>query len=112
MYHGRMFARRIVYQQSVSDDTEESIISKLGQICGLEYTRKLAAMFQDIRHGQDLNVGFKEFLASSEQTESEPRMDLSVTVLRTASWPFPTETFPLNLPTEVRYQITYLNVVF
>ena len=44
---------------SASDDAEASMISKLKQASGFEYTNKLQKMFQDIGTSKDLNEQFK-----------------------------------------------------
>jgi len=41
-----MLAKRLVQHMSASDDAEASMISKLKQACGFEYTSKLQRMFQ------------------------------------------------------------------
>jgi cullin 1 len=85
-----MLARRLINQQSVSIDAEEFMVTKLKvinnntkkkifirffyslkQICGYEFTGKLARMFQDIKVSDDLNNEFFEYLkleSSSNQT--------------------------------------------
>ncbi|TKS87370.1 Cullin-1 [Collichthys lucidus] len=47
-FYAKMLAKRLVHQNSASDDAEASMISKLKQACGFEYTSKLQRMFQDI----------------------------------------------------------------
>ncbi|CAH1242216.1 CUL1 [Branchiostoma lanceolatum] len=59
---------------SASDDAEASMISKLKQACGFEYTSKLQRMFQDIGVSKDLNEQFKKHLEKS----GEPLDVLSV----------------------------------
>ena len=49
-FYSKMLAKRLVQHMSASDDAEASMISKLKQACGFEYTSKLQRMFQvDIR---------------------------------------------------------------
>ncbi|RAL66599.1 hypothetical protein DID88_006289 [Monilinia fructigena] len=60
-FYSRMLARRLVHTSSSSDDAETSMISKLKEACGFEYTNKLQRMFQDIQISKDLNSGFKEY---------------------------------------------------
>ena len=47
-FYSKMLAKRLVQHMSASDDAEASMISKLKQACGFEYTSKLQRMFQDI----------------------------------------------------------------
>lgn len=44
-----MLAKRLIHSQSVSMDAEESMINKLKQACGYEFTSKLHRMFTDIK---------------------------------------------------------------
>lgn len=45
-FYSKMLAKRLVHHTSASDDAEASMISKLKQACGYEYTIKLQRMFQ------------------------------------------------------------------
>jgi cullin 1 len=45
-FYSKMLARRLINAASASDDAEESMISKLKDACGFEYTSKLTRMFQ------------------------------------------------------------------
>lgn len=48
-FYSKMLAKRLVQHVSASDDAEASMISKLKQACGFEYTSKLQRMFQVIK---------------------------------------------------------------
>ena len=47
---------------------QASMISKLKQACGFEYTSKLQRMFQDMSLSKDLNERFKQHIQSSGQS--------------------------------------------
>lgn len=64
-FYANMLAKRLVQHNSASDDAEASMISKLKQACGFEYTSKLQRMFQDIGVSKDLNDKFKAHLANT-----------------------------------------------
>jgi cullin 1 len=83
-----MLAKRLVQGNSSSDDAEvnvlflsnsffhsylqASMISKLKQACGFEYTSKLQRMFQDMSLSKDLNERFKSHLhVSGEPLDCE-----------------------------------------
>ncbi|XP_065053856.1 cullin-1-like [Rhopilema esculentum] len=95
-FYSRMLAKRLVHQNSASDDAEASMISKLKQLCGFEYTGKLQRMFQDMNVSRDLNDSFKKHLAKTEMLD----IDFSVQVLSSSSWPFQQGT-TFNLPVEL-----------
>jgi len=84
-FYSKMLAKRLVQHMSASDDAEASMISKLKQACGFEYTSKLQRMFQDVGVSKDLNEHFKRHLTSSGDPLD---IDFSVQVLSSGSWPF------------------------
>ncbi|KAM3077157.1 ubiquitin ligase (cullin) of SCF [Clarireedia jacksonii] len=86
-FYSRMLARRLVHTSSSSDDAETSMISKLKEACGFEYTNKLQRMFQDIQISKDLNGGFKEFEAGLFAGSDEKPVDASYSILGTGMWP-------------------------
>eukprot|EP00794_Sanderia_malayensis_P003072 gene3072-3536_t len=95
-FYSKLLAKRLVYQNSASDDAEASMISKLKQLCGFEYTSKLQRMFQDMNVSRDLNDHFKKYLISTEPLD----IDFSVQVLSSSSWPFQ-QGAVFNLPIEL-----------
>ena len=66
-FYSKMLAKRLVQHMSASDDAEASMISKLKQACGFEYTSKLQRMFQDVGVSKDLNEQFRKHLVNSNE---------------------------------------------
>ncbi|XP_039284898.1 cullin-1 [Nilaparvata lugens] len=100
-FYSKMLAKRLVQHMSASDDAEASMISKLKQACGFEYTSKLQRMFQDVGVSKDLNEQFRKKLSeSSEPTD----IDFSIQVLSSGSWPFQ-QAFTFSLPTELERSV-------
>lgn len=64
-FYSRMLAKRLVNNTSASDDAEGSMISKLKEACGFEYTSKLQRMLTDMSLSKELNDKFKERMAQS-----------------------------------------------
>jgi len=96
-FYSKMLAKRLVQHMSASDDAEASMISKLKQACGFEYTSKLQRMFQDIGVSKDLNEQFRKHL----QNSNEPLdIDFQIQVLSSGSWPFQ-QSCVFSLPTEL-----------
>ncbi|XP_077562806.1 cullin-1-like [Haemaphysalis longicornis] len=93
-FYSKMLAKRLVQHMSASDDAEASMISKLKQACGFEYTSKLQRMFQDIGVSKDLNEQFRKHMANSEEALG---LDFSIQVLSSGSWPFQ-QSFTFALP--------------
>jgi len=95
-FYSKMLAKRLVQHMSASDDAEASMISKLKQACGFEYTSKLQRMFQDVGVSKDLNEHFKRHLSSGDPLD----IDFSIQVLSSGSWPFQ-QSCPFILPQEL-----------
>lgn len=96
-FYSRMLARRLVHSTSSSDDAETSMISKLKEACGFEYTNKLQRMFQDMQISKDLNDGFKEHTQSLDSKV----LDSQYSILGTGFWPLNPPTTTFNPPAEV-----------
>ncbi|CAH8534666.1 unnamed protein product [Dicrocoelium dendriticum] len=90
-FYTKELAKRLLLNKSASVDAEKSMLSKLKQECGPNYTRKMETMFQDIELSRQLSKNFR-----STSTISHP-IELSVNVICPASWPaYPqtTATYP------------------
>ncbi|PVU94511.1 hypothetical protein BB561_002499 [Smittium simulii] len=91
-FYRRGLARRLVNDQSTSHDAEQSMISKLKEICGYDYTNKLIRMFNDMDINKDLNVDFRNL--STQQTD----IDYYFKILNTAAWPLSSTQIDFQLP--------------
>lgn len=101
-FYSRMLAKRLVNVSSVSDDAETSMISKLKEACGFEYTNKLQRMFQDVQISKDLNSSYREWYDKVLQDGGEKRaVDSSYQILGTGFWPLNAPNTPFTPPTEV-----------
>ena len=87
-FYSKMLAQRLIHSSSASDDAEASMISKLKDACGYEYTAKLQRMFQgwlqvdrpimimrnddfsDIAVCKELNEEFKAKMTVSDSRDS------------------------------------------
>jgi len=97
-----MLARRLVHTSSSSDDAETSMISKLKEACGFEYTNKLQRMFQDMQISKDLNSGYKEFEANlTENEDARNIIDASYSILGTGFWPLTAPNTDFSPPPEI-----------
>lgn len=83
-FYGRMLAKRLIHEQSQSMDAEESMINKLKQTCGYEFTSKLHRMFTDINVSNDLNSKFSDWLKQNNETVG---INVSIKVLQQGAWP-------------------------
>ncbi|KAG9292004.1 hypothetical protein G9A89_017903 [Geosiphon pyriformis] len=109
-FYSKMLAKRLVNGTSASEDAESSMISKLKEACGFEYTSKLQRMFTDMGLSKDLNDQFRDKIDSTETAY----VDFSVLVLGTASWPLQPSTTNFIIPEEVektfqKFKLFYQN---
>ncbi|EFY85874.1 cullin [Metarhizium acridum CQMa 102] len=101
-YYSRMLARRLVHSNSSSDDAETSMISKLKEACGFEYTNKLQRMFQDMQISKDLN---KDFRGHLESVDSAKTVDSTFSILGTGFWPLQAPSTHFHPPVEIATEI-------
>ena len=99
-FYSRMLAKRLVHSSSASEDAETSMIGKLKEACGFEYTNKLQRMFQDIQISADLNSSFKEMLAKSLNAD-DAKVDATYQILGTGFWPLTAPTTHFIPPQEI-----------
>ncbi|KAJ3340603.1 hypothetical protein HDU93_006718 [Gonapodya sp. JEL0774] len=98
-FYSKMLAKRLVNESSASDDLETSMISKLKEACGFEYTSKLQRMFTDMATSKDLNNAFK---AQQEQNHDQADvLDFSIMVLGTAHWPLQPPNTGYTIPEDL-----------
>ncbi|KZF23470.1 Cullin-domain-containing protein, partial [Xylona heveae TC161] len=112
-FYSRMLAKRLVHTSSASDDAETSMISKLKEACGYEYTNKLQRMFQDIQISKDLNSTYKEWQSKVlDEDDLKKAVDPHFYILGTGFWPLtpPNTNFippPVIVKTYERFQKFY-----
>jgi cullin 1 len=99
-YYSKMLAKRLVNFLSASDDAEASMISKLKEACGFEYTSKLQRMFTDMGLSKELNDHFKESLHQTAES-SKNDIDFYAPVLADAFWPLQAPSSKFIIPTEL-----------
>lgn len=101
-FYSKMLAKRLVHVSSVSDDAETSMISKLKEACGFEYTNKLQRMFQDIQISKDLNANYKDWYEKVLDDDDKKRMvDAHFQILGTGMWPLQAPTTSFSAPLEI-----------
>ncbi|XP_057960271.1 cullin-1 isoform X1 [Malania oleifera] len=97
-FYRKKLARRLLFDKSANDDHERSILTKLKQQCGGQFTSKMEGMVTDLTLARENQANFEEYL--SNYPHVNPGIDLTVTVLTTGFWPS-YKSFDLNLPAEM-----------
>lgn len=83
-FYSKNMARRLIFSQLASMEAEESMINKLKQVCGYEFTAKLHRMFTDIGVSNELRESFSQNL---KQKGKHLGISFSIYVLQAGSWP-------------------------
>lgn len=65
---------------------------------GGQFTSKMVGMLNDVTVGREQQTKFEEYISNNPQ--SNPRVDLSVTILTTGHWPSYKRS-DINLPSEM-----------
>ncbi|GMY16843.1 cullin-1 [Fagus crenata] len=97
-FYRRKLARRLLSDWSANKDHEKSILTKLKQQCGAQFTSKMEGMVSDLILARENQTNFEEYLRNN--TNVKPGIDLTVTVLTTGFWPS-YKSFDLSLPPEM-----------
>ncbi|KAF9604479.1 hypothetical protein IFM89_006801 [Coptis chinensis] len=98
LHDRKKLARRLLFDKSANDDHERSILTKLKQQCGGQFTSKMEGMVTDLTLARENQTHFEEYLNNNPHVN--PGIDLTVTVLTTGFWPS-YKSFDLNLPAEM-----------
>ncbi|KAF8207656.1 Cullin-domain-containing protein [Mycena galopus ATCC 62051] len=97
-FYTTKLSKRLIHGVSASDEAEASMISKLKEACGFEYTNKLQRMFTDMSLSKDLTDSFKERMS---QNHDDMDIAFSIMVLGTNFWPLAPPTHDFLLPPEL-----------
>lgn len=100
-FYSKFLARRLVTFASASIDAEESMIAKLKEVCGFEYTNKLQRMFTEVGMCRELNERFKETTAASAPDVLHS-MDFYGMVLADGVWPLQAPSTDFRVPAELQ----------
>ncbi|KAL5512777.1 hypothetical protein ACEPAG_3043 [Sanghuangporus baumii] len=98
-FYTNKLSKRLIHGASASDEAESSMISKLKEACGFEYTQKLQRMFTDMSLSKDLTDSFKEKMSVSHPEDSD--LTFTIQVLGTNVWPLKSIDMNFVIPKEI-----------
>ncbi|EJC98883.1 Cullin-domain-containing protein [Fomitiporia mediterranea MF3/22] len=98
-FYTNKLSKRLIHGASASDEAEASMISKLKEACGFEYTQKLQRMFTDMSLSKDMTDAFKEKMAISHPEDAD--MTFTIQVLGTNVWPLKSLDMNFVIPKEI-----------
>ncbi|USW55880.1 Putative cullin protein, neddylation [Septoria linicola] len=82
-YYKKHLCKRLLLKKSHDPDVETAMISRMKMELGNSFTMKLEAMFKDMRISKDLTENYRRKVAGL----GESRVDLTVNVLTSMTWP-------------------------
>lgn len=83
-FYRKKLARRLLFNTSANDDHERSILARLKQQCGAQFTSKMEGMVTDLSLAREKEQQFRDW---KDGKGRELSLDMSVTVLTTGFWP-------------------------
>ena len=96
-FYKKDLARRLLMGRTQSFDAERSMLARLRNECGANFTHNLESMFKDMDLAREEMKAYHQLL-NDRGTQSA--VELSVNVLSVAAWPtYP--DIPVNLPTSI-----------
>ncbi|KAI5452672.1 ubiquitin ligase (cullin) of SCF [Naganishia albida] len=98
-FYSRNLATRLVKQRSASDEAEASMISKLKEVCGVDYTIRLQKMVQDVTISKETTAEFKERMRQGGDIASD--IDFSIIVGSTVNWPITAQQTEFAIPKQL-----------
>ncbi|WVQ84971.1 hypothetical protein IAT38_007135 [Cryptococcus sp. DSM 104549] len=101
-FYQKKLAQRLIGASSASDDAESSMITKLKELSGFDFTTKLSKMFTDVELSRDLTERFKE---KERAKGNASEIDFNCLVLGSNCWPLQPQQTDYAVPREI--QATY-----
>jgi cullin 1 len=82
-FYSKYLAKRLISGKIISEDAENSMISKLKSLCGTEFTSRFQTMTKDLVASRELTAKYK----SSPIGKSSSAAGFDILVLTSGSWP-------------------------
>ncbi|KAL5524713.1 CDC53_2 [Sanghuangporus sanghuang] len=98
-FYSHKLSKRLLHDVSVSNEAESSMISRLKEVCGFEYTQKLERMLTDSSLSNDLTEAFRQKMVISHPVDSD--LTFTIQVLGTNVWPLRPLDMNFVIPKEI-----------
>lgn len=105
-YYKKHLCKRLLLNKSQNQDVEKQMILKMKMELGNSFTLKLEAMFKDMSLSTDLTNEYRKHVAGLGASDSS-RVDISVSVLTSMTWPLEAFRGGSDEDTENRPRIIY-----
>jgi cullin 1 len=109
-FYSKYLAKRLISGKIISEDAENSLISKFKSICGMEYTSRFQTMTKDLTASRELSAKYK----SSHLSKTSSTHGFDILVLTNGSWPIQAApaTSGIILPIEMQIQADAFTVFY
>ncbi|KAG8775245.1 Cullin-3 [Serendipita sp. 405] len=97
-YYKTHLARRLLFNRSVSDDAERGMLAKLKVECGVQFTKKMEGMFNDMKLSSDVVTAYRDYLSNT----TAPAVEINVTVMTSTFWPTTNSGATCTLPIQLQ----------
>lgn len=99
-FYSKYLAKRLITGKIISEDAENSMISKLKSLCGMEFTSRFQTMTKDLTASRELSAKYK----SSQSVKSSLVSGFDILVLTSGNWPIQASprTNDILLPSELQ----------
>lgn len=84
-------SNRLLHSSSVNDDLELTVMEKLIQECGKNYTKNISIMFEDVKRKVDDKFKYKDVC---------PTYQAGITIVTSGTWPFTKQDF-VKVPKQI-----------
>ncbi|KAF0288450.1 Cullin-2 [Amphibalanus amphitrite] len=103
-HYQKFLCKRLMYDNTVSLDSEEVMVTKFKQTCGYDFTNKLSQMLRDVNVSQEHTQRFCAFLTERGVTLNH---NLAIKVIQSGAWPIPiTSIVEFRVPQQLEQSIT------
>jgi cullin 1 len=82
-FYSKYLAKRLITGRIISEEAENSMVSKLKSLCGMEYTSRFQTMTKDLTSSRELVAKYKQ----STQGKNAVAAGFDILVLTSGSWP-------------------------
>lgn len=90
-YYQKHLAKRLLHSKSESYDVEKSMISRMKQELGNQFTSKFEGMFKDMQMSSELTSNYRDHMrevaGDDDDADDRKQPELSISVLTSNSWP-------------------------
>ena len=101
VFYSRMLAKRLLNSSS-SEEAEISMVHRLTEVCGLQSTKNLQRMLEDIQVSGVLNSGYNSWQGNASDIDEMPKaVHTNYSVLNSHSWPVTLPTTAFTPPSEI-----------